>query len=161
MEKTAETIEKQEKSKSKFDNCPTILGNSDYTPTMLQARILWLVMNCEVGKSVTQIMIDNGHNPDLWFKWKIRYPGFEKWFNDSTTAVFKDKVPILWNALYRRAVLHDTQAAKLCIQRFDPDFTERSSTDSKHTFAGFTPGNADRERERMRKAIESKEQSNE
>ncbi len=157
MEKTAKTIEKQEKSKVAFDKCPSILGNSDYMPTMLQSRILWLVMNCEVGKSVTQIMIDNGHNPDLWFKWKIRYPGFEKWFKDSVHVVFKDQIPILWNALFRRAKTHDTGAAKLCVQRFDPEFTERSSTDNKHTFAGFTPGNADKSRERERKAIDSKE----
>lgn len=52
----------------------------------------------------------------------------------------------------------DTAAAKIVIQRFDPRFTERNTTDSRHSFAGYEPAAAARSEERQRKAIADQSQ---
>jgi len=62
---------------------------------------------------------------------------------------------VMYLALQKRAITHDTGAAKLIAQRFDPKYTERSSQDNTHSFQGYSPSGASRSEERQRKALES------
>jgi len=65
----------------------------------------------------------------------------------------------MYLSLLKRAGTHDTGAAKLIAQRFDPKYVERSSHDNKHAFAGYVPALADDSRTRQRNALRAQELS--
>ena len=131
-----------------------IFGSPEHSPTALQTQLLYNYITDEEGRTPPQLLRAMGNAPHMWWVWPKRHPGFLKWWNtiiEHTFAAYR--LNDIYNALCRRGVKHDTAAAKIVIQRFDPRFTERSTQDSRHTFGGYSPPAAARSEERQRKAL--------
>lgn len=131
-----------------------IFGSPNHEPTALQTQLLYNYITDEEGKTPTALLREMGKAPEMWWIWPKRHPGFLDWWNTIIEHVFaKHRLNDLYKALHKRGVTHDTQAAKIVIQRFDPRFTERSQADIRGVFAGYDPPAADRSRERQRKVL--------
>ncbi len=76
---------------------------------------------------------------------------------DEAAGITDAHLTEMYLALQKRALTHDTGAAKLIAQRFDPKYTERSQQDIRGVFAGYEPTEAQNSRERQRKALVSQE----
>ncbi len=158
--KTEKSLEAERKTAVGADY-PAHLGDENFKPSTLQGRTLHLYLKDEKGLSPGMLIKSQGSQYSLWYKWR-KNKKFCTWWDAAITKVYtNERLFNLYNAMYRRALTHDTAAAKIIIQRFDLEFTERSSSDSKHSFPGFTPGNgnAERARERMAEAIEQQKKS--
>lgn len=131
-----------------------IFGDPNHTPTATQTQLLYNYITDEEGRTPTALLRAMGKTPENWWVWPKRYPGFLAWWNKCVNHVFSEyRLNDLYNALYRRGSKHDTAAAKIVIQRFDPRFTERTQGDQRHSFAGYEPKGADSSRDRQRKAL--------
>ncbi len=131
-----------------------IFGIGDYEPTLLQSQLILEYITDEEARTPPQILRAMGKAPESWWQWPKRHPGFLKWWNAIVEHVFAEhRLNDLYNSLYKRGRMQDTAAAKIVIQRFDPRFTERNQTDSRHSFAGYEPAAAARSEERQRKAL--------
>lgn len=131
-----------------------IFGTPNFTPTQLMTQTLHDYLLDEEGLTPQAILRKNGRADDNWWIWPKRHPGFLDWWNGIIEHYFaKHRLNDLYKALHKRGVTHDTQAAKIVIQRFDPRFTERSQADIRGVFAGYEPSEAEDSRERQRKAL--------
>ncbi len=72
---------------------------------------------------------------------------------DEVAGITDAHLTEMYLALQKRALTHDTGAAKLIAQRFDPKYTERSQQDIRGVFAGYEPTEAENSRARQRKAL--------
>ncbi len=131
-----------------------LFGRGDFKPTGNMCRLVVEFMADEENRSPMQILRDQGHAKWNWYKWQKEYPGFLAWWNTVIEDTIKDEhLSRLYLSLYKRALTHDTGAAKLIAQRFDLKYTERSQADIRGVFAGYEPAAADDSRERQRKAL--------
>ncbi len=117
-------------------------------------RLVVAFMADDKNRSPMQILRDQGHAKWNWYKWQKEYPGFLLWWNIVIEDTIKDEhLSRLYLALHKRALTHDTGAAKLIAQRFDPKYVERSSQDQRMSFKGYEPAAADSSRARQRKVL--------
>lgn len=131
-----------------------LFGRGDFAPTGNMCRLVVEFMADDQNRSPMQILRDQGHAKWNWYKWQKEYPGFLAWWNTIIEDTVKDEhLSRLYLSLYKRALTHDTGAAKLIAQRYDPKYTERTQQDQRHTFAGYEPEADADARERMRKAL--------
>jgi len=106
----------------------------------------------------TQLLPKIGMTRENWYNWKTDKKFMEWWIQVQYDTIAL-KLPDLYRSLYERGQINDTAAAKLVIQRFDPEFRERSESDQKHTFPGYTPPAQDainRSKQRESSIIEGK-----
>ena len=133
-----------------------LFGRGDFTPTGLMARLVVTFMAEEESLSPMQVLAKMGHAKWNWYKWQQEQPGFLDWWNTVIEETIKDEhLARMYLSLFKRALTHDTGAAKLIAQRFDPKYTERSQQDIRGIFAGYEPTEAQNSRERQRKALAS------
>ncbi len=131
-----------------------LFGRGDFKPTGNMCRLVVAFMADEENLSPMLILQKQGHAKWNWYKWQKEYPGFLKWWNTVIEDTIKDEhLSRLYLSLFKRALTHDTGAAKLIAQRYDPKYTERSQSDQRHSFQGYDPPAADESRERQRKAL--------
>ncbi len=153
-ENNQEEAKRKGLSKERENWSRLIIGDGNYQPTQLQTQVLFEYIADEKGRTPSQILIDSGKCPDNWWVWPRRYVGFMDWWNSLIDNVMSNqRLHDMYRALYRRALTHDTGAAKLIAQRFDPKYTERSHQDIRGVFAGYEPTEAQDSRERQRKAL--------
>ena len=135
---------------------PSIVGNTDYTPTALQLKVLCGYMEgIEKGidASPMQILKADGHARKNWYNWTNK-TGFMAWWSRSLSEFhLHTGIPEVHKAMFRRARKDSSADAKLYLERFDKDYkpTIRTEVD---IFAGRRPDDADeavnRSKERIR-----------
>ncbi len=84
-----------------------------------------------------------------------RKKGFEEWRQAAVRSLITkdglERVHINLQAQAERG--RDSSIMKLYLQRFDPEYVERSSQDQRLSFKGYEPAGADRSRDRQRKVL--------
>jgi len=131
-----------------------LFGNGTFKPTANMCRLVVGYIRQETDLSPMLMLKEQGHARQNWYLWQQEYPGFLQWWNRVIEDVIKEEyLSGMYLQLLKRARTHDTGAAKLIAQRYDPKYTERSQTDSRHSFAGYEPASAARSVERQRKAL--------
>ncbi len=137
---------------------PQLFGIDDFRPSLLQCKALIAWLDSPTADTPSVTIKNLGHNYHNWYIWQ-KQDGFQAWWNECIDRSFQaSDLRKLYKALLNRGLSNDTAAGKIFIQKYDPEFTERSSGDTRHSFAGFTPhdeqSTADAV-ERSRKRIES------
>ncbi len=139
---------------------PQLFGIDEFSPTLLQCQALIAFAESTKNETVPQILKQLGHDRTGWYRWQ-KQPGFLNWWNECIERSFKaSDLMRMYKAMLNRAIVHDTAAGKIIAQRFDPKYTERSSTDTRHTFAGYVPESPESVSAaiaRSRKRVESQE----
>ena len=144
------------------DDKLTILlyGYGDFEPTGIMCRVITEYMRQETDYSPMQILERQGHRRQNWYFWQRDHPDFLTWWNKVIENVIKEEyLSGMYLQLIKRAGTHDTGAAKLIAQRYDPKYTERSQQDTRHSFQGYEPKAAEDSRERQRKALAEQSQA--
>ncbi len=118
---------------------PQLFGIGDFQPSLLQCRALVAWLDSPTADSPSVTIKNLGHDYHNWYQWQ-KQPGFQDWWNECIDRSFvASDLRRLYKAMLQRGLATDTAAGKIFIQKYDPLFTERSSTDARHTFAGYTP----------------------
>ena len=123
-------------------NMPVVLaGYNGFTPSPLMRMAVWCYAACP-GLTLHAIVVGLGHHGTNVWQWR-QLTGWREWFDKALSEILqKDILQRFHVHLADLAVSgSDASVMKLFMQRFDSQYTERSSTDSKHTFAGFLPAN--------------------
>jgi len=155
-EQTKNAIIEQSPAQTIVERMPLICGDyKNFHPTQAMRETLWCWMQLpEVSQ--TQILVQLGYSRNNWYKWMKTDKFLDWWYHAINDTLGKNTL-----AEVKRHHAHlsqkttDTGMIKLFYQIADPSFTERTSADTKHTFAGFTPDDADNAAERSKKRIES------
>ena len=135
------------------EGLPLLLGLGGFKPTVFQAQAVYLFLSQTDNQPIHRIVGEITYDASLWYKWKKR-AGFMEWFDKVCHSTFSsDKLLDVHAAVYRRAMGNSPADAKLFLQRFDKNYTERSQSDQRHSFQGYDPPAADESRERQRKAL--------
>ncbi len=140
----------------KNDDKLTLLlyGDGEFKPTLLMAQCVMEYIRQDSDDSPMTLLDKMGRARQNWYYWKKDYPGFSTWWNRVIEDVIKEEyLSGMYLQLLKRARTHDTGAAKLIAQRYDPKYTERSHQDIRGVFAGYEPTEAQDSRERQRKAL--------
>ncbi len=137
------------------DKLTTLLfGQDGFQPTAIMCRVAVDYIRQETDLSPMQILEKQGHMRQNWYFWQRDHAEFMPWWNRVIEDIFKQEyLSGMYLQLLKRARTHDTGAAKLIAQRFDPKYTERTQQDQRHVFAGYEPALADESRERQRKIM--------
>jgi len=124
---------------------PSIVGNSDYSPSALQLKILCGYMEgIEKGISASPMMLlkKAGHSKANWYHW-LSKTGFMAWWTRSLDEFhLHTGIPEVHKAIFKRARRDSSADAKLYLERFDKDYkpTVRAEID---IFAGRRPEDAE------------------
>ena len=137
-----------------------LFGQGDFMPTANMCRLVIDYIRQDEDLSPMRLLVEQGHSRQNWYLWQNEYPGFLKWWNRVIEDVIKEEyLSGMYLQLLKRARTHDTGAAKLIAQRYDPKYTERSQQDQRVSFQGYDPPAAEDSRERQRKALAKRGQS--
>ena len=140
------TIKKEQKKiLNLISDMPSICGSyNGFQPSQLQQVAVWLYVKSQ-DLSLHRILVLLGRDPSNLFYWQ-RSPGWAAWFDRACDDLLAGRGlrGVHLNLLKLAESTPDSSAIKLYLQRFDRQFVERSSSDSRHSFAGFMPGQGDK-----------------
>ena len=96
---------------------------------MLQAYML--LEPREVPTNVALAMAAGVHRCTVW-EWQ-QNPTFREWWIGEVRKYTSSRVERIWGSMYQAAVGGDVSAAKLYIERFDPDYKPVKKTEQEVT----------------------------
>ncbi len=154
QENTTAVIQREDVTTNEDKLTLLLFGQDNFEPTIIMCKLVIEYIRQDTDLSPMLMLKEMGHARQNWYLWQQEYPGFLQWWNRVIEDVIKEEyLSGMYLQLLKRARTHDTGAAKLIAQRYDPKYTERTTTDSRHSFAGFEPAAAARSEERQRKAL--------
>lgn len=92
-----------------------------YKPKRYQVALLELYMSPDCSIKMADLAKELGisrNSVNAWFKCN----DFVDWFYTSVARAMRDKLPGVWAAIYRTALVGNVSAQKLFLERFDPEY---------------------------------------
>ncbi len=110
------------------------MGNKLFKPTNKMLALLEAYVLLEPNEIATNVLLGmraDVHPNTIW-KWESsgEFEGFQNWWDGEIRKLLKPRLDRVWGAMYRAGCKGDTSAAKLFIERFDPNYKPVKKTES-------------------------------
>lgn len=98
-------------------------SETDFIPSKEQVKMLEAFIKSPINYTIARICKNADVSRTTFWRWR-QSPEFNKWFNKEIERIMIGSLTEVWRGVFRRAK-GNFQDAKLFMQRFDEDFTEK------------------------------------
>jgi len=93
----------------------------DWEPTENQEKALAFAWDHDYDFTVSALCEQVGVSRTAWYHWQ-ETPAFLDWWAEGREAHAVQNLPKVWSAMLRKAEAGDVRAARLVMERFDPEY---------------------------------------